>query len=190
MVASRIDPKPARRSRKVLKIAQLCLGAILIVLLFSQEDRGWQAIELALGSSLPTLLVLVALSLAMNWVSAMKWHLLSRARGLEVSLTRLTVLYLIGKFFSNFVPGMIGGDVSRSYLFGRYIGSQSTAAASIFLERFTGLLVLVLLAAGATLLRPTVLGSPAIGLAVAIGSASGGWASSCCSACSRVSVID
>jgi uncharacterized protein (TIRG00374 family) len=160
-----------RGSRRVLKIVQVTIGAVLIVLLFSHENRGLQAIEMVLDSSAQTIFTLVGLSLLMNWVSAAKWFLLSRARGIGVSLTRLTVLYLIGKFFSNFVPGMIGGDISRSYLFGRYIGSHSMATASIFLERFTGLLTLVVLAAIATLIQPNVLGSPAIGISIAVISA-------------------
>lgn len=157
-----------RRSRRALKIVQVTIGTVLIILLFTHEKRGLQAIDMILDSSAQAIFTLVGLSLLMNWVSAAKWFLLSRARGIRASMTRLTILYLIGKFFGNFVPGMIGGDLSRSYLFGRYIGSHSMAAASIFLERFSGLLTLVVLAAIATLIHPNVLGSPAIGISIAV----------------------
>jgi hypothetical protein len=156
------------RSRQFLKLVQVTIGVVLIVLLFTREKRGLQAIDIVLDSSAQGIFTLIGLSLLMNWVSAAKWLLLSRARGIRASMTRLTSLYLIGKFFGNFVPGMIGGDLSRSYLFGRYVGSHSMAAASIFLERFSGLLTLVVLAAIATLTQPIVLGSPAIGISIAV----------------------
>jgi hypothetical protein len=148
------------------------IGVVLIVLLFTHEKRGLQAIDMVVDSSAHAIFTLIVLSLLMNWISAVKWFLLSRARGIRASMTRLTFLYLIGKFFGNFVPGMIGGDLSRSYLFGRYVGSHSMAAASIFLERFSGLLTLVVLAAISTLIEPTVLGSPVIGISIAVVSVS------------------
>jgi uncharacterized protein (TIRG00374 family) len=54
-------------------------------------------------------------------------------------------LYLIGTFFNNFLPSMVGGDVMRSYLLGA--GRQNTphVTAAIVVERLTGLAALVAL---------------------------------------------
>ena len=60
-----------------------------------------------------------------------------RERGVGLPFSRLFVLYLIGKFFNNFMPSMVGGDITRILLLGRQIGSQSRSAASVILERFT-----------------------------------------------------
>lgn len=62
--------------------------------------------------------------------------------------------YLIGYFFTNLMPSNVGGDVVRSYYIGRHIGSQSHAAVSVFIERFSGILLLLVLAILAPLMKP------------------------------------
>ncbi len=81
---------------------------------------------------------------------------LLRGGNADTNLSRLAVVYLIGKFFNNFLPGMVGGDVARSVLIGRKIGSQTQSAASIFLERFTGFLTLLLLTACALTIQSSL----------------------------------
>jgi uncharacterized protein (TIRG00374 family) len=54
---------------------------------------------------------------------------------------------MIGYFFTNLFPSNVGGDIVRSYYLGRRIGSQNFAAVSVFLERLSGLLVLLILGA-------------------------------------------
>lgn len=86
-------------------------------------------------------------------ISCMRWQVLLRARGIRVSVHRLVFYYTIGYFFSSFLPSMFGGDIARSYIFGRRIRSQVEAFASVFMERLTGLTGLVLVAAAATILN-------------------------------------
>ena len=45
--------------------------------------------------------------------------------------------------FSNFSPSMIGGDVARVVMSSRETGSGSRAAASVLIERFTGLATMI-----------------------------------------------
>jgi uncharacterized protein (TIRG00374 family) len=92
------------------------------------------------------LVVSVAVGIAMIFVSAWKWYLLLRARGKHLSLIRLFQLYLVGYFFNNVLPTNVGGDVIRGYEAGRELDDKATAMASVFVERFTGLTALVLLA--------------------------------------------
>lgn len=89
--------------------------------------------------------LMIAGSLALNFISAYKWKLILSDQRRECRMTSLFGLYLAGKFFSNFSLGMIGGDVVRSAMLGNRIQSQVTAAASVFFERFTGFLTLVTL---------------------------------------------
>lgn len=86
-------------------------------------------------------------------ISCMRWQVLLRARGIGVSVNRLVFYYTIGYFFSAFLPSMFGGDIARSYIFGRRIRSQVESFASVFMERLTGLTGLVLVAAAATALN-------------------------------------
>lgn len=143
-----------RKKRRPLRWLQIVLGTALIAALAFWDDHGIRAARLLADTQLQFVATLLLISFLMNWLSAVKWYLLLRARGADVSLGYLTELYLIGKFFSNFAPSMVGGDVTRILLLGRSIGSHSQSAASVFLERFTGILALAVLAGLAVLWRP------------------------------------
>jgi len=77
--------------------------------------------------------------------SCIKWRILLRTKGHDVSLPYLISLYLLGYFFSNFMPSMVGGDVGRGHYLGRRIGSRSDGYLSVFMERLTGSLALLAL---------------------------------------------
>ncbi|HQM52366.1 MAG TPA: lysylphosphatidylglycerol synthase domain-containing protein, partial [bacterium] len=52
-------------------------------------------------------------------ISCLRWKVVLEARGIRVSVHLLIFYYTIGYFFSSFLPSMFGGDVARSYIFGR-----------------------------------------------------------------------
>lgn len=81
----------------------------------------------------------------MLYTSSLKWKILLRNQGGDVSLLTLFRIYLIGYYFSNLLPSTFGGDVVRSFYVGREINNQSYAAVSIFIERFSGLVFLFFL---------------------------------------------
>ncbi|MDD5556029.1 MAG: lysylphosphatidylglycerol synthase transmembrane domain-containing protein [bacterium] len=84
-------------------------------------------------------------------ISCVRWRVLLAARGIAVSVHRLVFYYIMGYFFSSFLPGMFGGDIVRSYVFGKRIRSQVESFASVFMERLSGLVGLVAVAAVASL---------------------------------------
>jgi uncharacterized protein (TIRG00374 family) len=69
-----------------------------------------------------------------------RWQLFLRARGTHVPVRSLFGYYLIGMFLNNFLPSAVGGDVVKAGYLYRRTGRMGEAAASVFLERFTGLL--------------------------------------------------
>ncbi len=102
--------------------------------------------------------------------SCAKWHVLLRAQGHPVPFRTLFAYYLVGYYFSNLLPSMVGGDAVRLAYSGRRIGSFGHAAAAVFLERFTGILLLLALVVAAPALRPGLHRHPAIWVP-AVGSA-------------------
>ncbi len=79
-------------------------------------------------------------------ISAFRWRMLLRARGTDSSILFLVESYLVGMFFNNFLPSTIGGDVYRAYDSWRLGQSKSSALAVVFVDRFLGLLALMLFA--------------------------------------------
>lgn len=96
--------------------------------------------------------------------SCAKWYILLRAQGQPIPFRTLFAYYLVGYYFTNLLPSMIGGDAVRLVYSGRRIGSFSHAAAAVFLERFTGILLLLTLVVFAPALRPGLHRHPAIWL--------------------------
>jgi uncharacterized protein (TIRG00374 family) len=99
--------------------------------------KGTNFFFLALTLSITPVLILLS-----SW----KWQILLSAQGLRVSLGKLYTLYLVGYLFNNVMPSNVGGDVIRGYELGRYTQKDADSFASVFLERFTGLTVLISLA--------------------------------------------
>lgn len=119
--------------------------------------------------ALSFLLVPVMLS-----TSCLKWKMLLDVREPKIPFFSLLRIYLIGYFFSNLLPSNVGGDVVRSFYAGRLINSQAYAAVSVFVERFSGILFLILLVIVSPLFRPGLYASPyvlvpAAGAAVLLG---------------------
>ncbi|MDR3088694.1 MAG: flippase-like domain-containing protein [Desulfobulbaceae bacterium] len=89
----------------------------------------------------------VALLLLLNYgmivLSCWKWRILLRRKGIATSLHSLVRLYILGNFFNNFLPSMIGGDSARGLILGRKSGRMTDVFLSIFMERFTGFVALV-----------------------------------------------
>ncbi len=127
--------------------------------------------------NLPLLLLSLLISVVMNGASALKWWMLLRSRGHRPSYGRLLGYYYVGKFFNLVLPTSMGGDVVRVWALGRDTGSASEALASVFVERFSGLVTMTLLVVLALVVhhqaynRPLItvsLGACAIGIAAVI----------------------
>jgi len=97
----------------------------------------------------------------------LNWQQLLRAQGHSVPFLSLLRLYFVGVFFNNMLPTNVGGDVVRSYEVGRHISDQATGLATVFVERLTGLVVLVALAVIASVTQFDQMDSPLLTFAVA-----------------------
>lgn len=80
------------------------------------------------------------------FVSAWKWHVILKALTINVSIFRCFWLYILGYFFNSVLPTNVGGDVVRAYALGKSTGRPAEAFSSVFVERFTGLSVLLFMA--------------------------------------------
>ena len=119
--------------------------AVLIVGLLCYAV-GWQELVSALSDlTLLDIVKLAVLSVALIWVSSVKWQLFVRAAGHEASISQLMQLYTIGYFVNSFTPSFVGGDVVRSLQLGKDLSNRRDAFVATFFERFTGLLAMTTL---------------------------------------------
>ncbi len=119
----------------------------IFLLLYLFKKVGWAEVwEVIIEADLLFLTFYVFLGLLGTLVSAMKWSVLSRARGISTSLFKLFLLYMLGYFFNQILPTSVGGDVIRGYELRKLGANKSDAMASVFMERFTGISTLIPLA--------------------------------------------
>lgn len=104
-----------------------------------------------------------------------RWRLLLRAYGaIDLpSWKRVAHLYFVGHFYNTYAPGGVGGDVIRGVAGRKAFGDLNWASATsgvavVFIERIVGVSALLVLAAGAYLIRP-IAGMENVGLWAGLG---------------------
>ncbi|MCP3931672.1 MAG: flippase-like domain-containing protein [Bacteroidetes bacterium] len=146
---------------KKLFIFKLLLSCLFFVLLlgFVRENELRLLLERVQWKYLVLSFLLIPIMLT---TSCLKWKVLLDVNGKPVSFSALLRIYFVGYFFSNLLPSAVGGDVVRSFYSGRLIHNQAYAAVCVFLERFTGILFLLLLVMFAPLAKPELYMYPEI----------------------------
>ena len=94
-------------------------------------------------------LAAIALYLLGTLISSMRWRLFVSSKDLK--LGKFFSLYLLGTFFSTFLPGVVGGDAFKGYYLYKKTGKMAEAMASIFMERYLGFAALLMVAFAAYL---------------------------------------
>lgn len=128
-------------------LLKLLISIVLIVVIYFKVDKN--SLFYSISKLNLYFLPLIFFLLIANYiVSSIRWKKLLSIYGeyKEVSLFLLVKLYFIGAFFNNFLPTSIGGDVYKAMKLGGYIKERSKAFASTFMERFSGVVILVIFA--------------------------------------------
>ncbi|MBI4789775.1 MAG: flippase-like domain-containing protein [Chloroflexi bacterium] len=119
-------------------IVKLGVTVTIIAFLFARVNLTVMAQHLA-QANLALLLLALALYFSAILLGALKWHVLVRAQGLNVSLGELLAFSLVGLFFGNLLPSNVGGDVVRAYGLVRVTDRAEAAAISVLVDRLMGL---------------------------------------------------
>jgi len=129
-------PAPASRWPVVIRAA---IAAALLLLVFRVFANFGDTLAQLKSARPEVLLAGLAIALVGELVTAYKWRLLARHVGAELPISTAYRVSLIGMFFNNLLPGSVGGDVARLLLVARHFGGRVRAAASVFMQRNTGL---------------------------------------------------
>jgi uncharacterized protein (TIRG00374 family) len=149
--------------KKIPKSVQTVFKLIISLVFFSMLlsfIQGKELVAVFHKVSWPWFIISFVITIILLAVSCAKWKIILDLKGKRLSYWELFKIYLIGYFFSNILPSTFGGDVVRSYYAGRLIDNQGFAAVSVFVERFSGVFCLFLLAAIAPFFRIDLLSNP------------------------------
>jgi uncharacterized membrane protein YbhN (UPF0104 family) len=133
----------------------LRLGVSALLLGWIAWQTDWSQVGHAFGQLRVELWLAAIATLALTQVvSALRWQLLARPLGFERSLWQYTGFYFIGMYFGMVLPTSVGGDVVRAWYLDGRSGCRLAAFVAVFLDRLSGLLVLLAMACVATLVCP------------------------------------
>ncbi|MHC4952287.1 MAG: lysylphosphatidylglycerol synthase transmembrane domain-containing protein [Planctomycetota bacterium] len=139
-------PDRGSRIKVALRIA-FSLGLFAFVLSRCDWD---ELTHTASGFRLGWVLLVLGCMLINTLLSTLKWRTFLHADGVDLPVRQLFSTYLVGTFFSCFLPSSIGGDVYRIYHVSKTAGGTKSTAA-VLMERALGLVTLVGIGAVAAL---------------------------------------
>lgn len=143
---------------------RLLFSIVLLVGFLSRAD-----LSLIVGNMLlvPTYCLLCAflLYLLAHYVNSLKWNFLLK----EYDLLKLFRLTLVAQYYSLLLPGQIAGEAVKAYRLGKGNIDAERVAASVLVDRLTGLIGLLLVGAVGLFLTEISVPQPlVVGLGTAI----------------------
>jgi uncharacterized protein (TIRG00374 family) len=156
--------KPARNPEKAKKRHglkfRICFGIgtfLLLILLFDPAE-----IARTLAGADPAYTGLAFLGcLIVMFARACRWRIILTDMGISARFWRITEIYFISNWFATFLPGSVGGDIYKVYGLTRDGSRALNSLATVFIERFTGLLALISVALVAIVLFGHMMPIPA-----------------------------
>jgi uncharacterized protein (TIRG00374 family) len=145
-------PALSSRLRLAWPWIKLAVGVALLVLL------GWlvdwrRTTDILLDSDLWLVVLSAAVLVLAIVVSTLKWARLLRIACGHIDLRSLLRAYWIGTFLNNYLPSSVGGDVARILAMAP-VTPRAPTAASVLVERLTGVVTLAMLSAVCLALEP------------------------------------
>ncbi len=150
-VNSQRDAVKKHRRLNLRGLAQVLVGLVALGFVLIKSDAG-ALIEAIRHTRLAFLPLAVAASFAVTGLMAYRWGMILAARRVRIETRRLFVYYLIGIFFTSFVPGGgISGDVARLIYVDRHARNKALVLSTLVYERMIGVFTLLLIGFAATL---------------------------------------
>jgi uncharacterized protein (TIRG00374 family) len=139
---------------------KLALAVAILGFLIAQARDGFAELS---GQSIhwPLLVAGLACTFLATALSFVRWHLLIRALGIDILLTKTMSLGALGIALNFVSPGSIGGDFFKAvFLAHGQPGRRTEAVASVVADRLLGLLTMLALASGGILVTGLAIGAP------------------------------
>jgi len=148
------SPQPQGKKKNPLAFGlKLIFGISLFIFLLFHKTSLRDIAAVLRTVEIRWLIIAFSLNAVGLLASAYRWQILARAQGDSIPLLFLAKSYLVGMFFSNFLPSSFGGDIVRIWDGSRYSKSLLKSSAIVVVERLTGLIVLFLFALIASVFR-------------------------------------
>lgn len=135
-----------KRLKSILSVLlRIGVSVVLLVLLFKFNKIDVHALIRDIkGADKLFLFIGFAIYFLVYLFGFFRWRMLLKAAGFDISLKRLVSSFSSGVFFSIFLPSTIGGDLVRAVDLAGHTKKAKEVIATVFLDRFSGYIGLVL----------------------------------------------
>ncbi len=142
-------PGQSSFAQSLLVLAKIAIAIAIVAYLSRTQRLGLVRLESILRHPLQ-MIALLALMLALVIVLALRWRLLLRSQDYHPPFRDVLSLTFMAVFFDSLLPGGTS-DLVRGYYFDRTYQPQDRirAASTVLVDRFLGLMALLLMALGA-----------------------------------------
>jgi len=130
----------------LFSLGKIVFSILLVVYIVNKVDieQVWQSLK---SVNIFWLITAYLVHIIDYPISTLRWKLLLDAQGIKLPYKKLLGSYFVGTFFSTFLPTGIGGDMIRAYDTIRWSKTAIKPIMVIFVERLSGLFVLMIIAA-------------------------------------------
>jgi uncharacterized protein (TIRG00374 family) len=131
---------------RIFNWLRIFISIALLALIMFKNLENFGKIRFALLNINYLLVILsILLYVFMLWVESLRWDVLLRAQGVRIHRAYLFHVMYIGFFYNNILPSDIGGDFFRIYdICKNKKAPADKSASSVFLERFFGLISIII----------------------------------------------
>jgi len=128
----------------IKSFVKLAVSVILIVVLFYKIDVKALA-QSMLKVGLWQFIFLSFYYITTHIIGSIRWKYVIKSLGKDMKAIELVKAYFLGTFSNLFLPGIVGGDAVKVFVVSKKLSLQNSIS-SVFLDRYNGLQVLLLIA--------------------------------------------
>ncbi|MDJ0596103.1 MAG: lysylphosphatidylglycerol synthase transmembrane domain-containing protein [Pleurocapsa sp. MO_226.B13] len=144
------------KQKKTILIILKLVSSIALILWVIRKTQLSEVIQALKEANIYFLLGAFVLYSGSYYLRTYRWQILLKTKGIKASNIYLYQSYIVGIFFSNFLPSIVGGDAVRIYDIWRLEPNKSISVSTVIVDRILGLLVLIAFAGGVLLFTPQV----------------------------------
>lgn len=132
--------------KTLLTILQLLVTGGLLYWVF-HDPKVREAMAVAIrDADYRWILAAILTYVVVEFAAVVRWQILLKVQGINLSNGRIAALFIIGMFYNQFLPGGTGGDIVKTYLLWKETPTKKPGALlAVLFDRMIGLIALIII---------------------------------------------
>ena len=145
----------SKHKKALLLVLKLTISTALLLWVIRKTEIS-EVVQALKGANIYFLVGAFIVYCGSYYLRTYRWQILLKTKGIKASNIYLYQSYMVGIFFSNFLPSIVGGDAVRIYDIWRLEPNKSISVSTVVVDRILGFIVLIAFAGGVLLFVPQV----------------------------------